>query len=87
MLDIGLDPVGHFPKPHGTGEAGTALEGMQSPQHFLACAMVVGTRRPLPQGAAQLRHQLGTLFLNNRKQIRVDHVNRIDLVIHVFTES
>ena len=52
-------------------------------QRGVAGAAVVGTRRPLAQRAAQLRHQFGRLFLEDREQVGVDRVDDVDVVLVV----
>ncbi|MNV14346.1 hypothetical protein D3C71_1050270 [compost metagenome] len=83
LLDGGFQPVGHLTQAHGTCQARTSLEGVQRTQHFTAGTKVVGTRGPLAQRTTKLWQQLGSLFLKDREQIRVDNVNRIDIVVHI----
>ena len=81
LFDFRFHSVRHFTEPQGAGQSSTALERVQRTQHLHARTQVVGTHRPLPQCPAQTRHQFGALLLENRKEIRVDHVDRIDVLV------
>ncbi|MPM16284.1 hypothetical protein SDC9_62662 [bioreactor metagenome] len=80
VLDVGLHAVGHFAQTHGTGQSCTALEGVQRTQQVAARRQVVWLHGPLAQRAAQHGQQLDRLFLEDREQIGIDHVHRVDVI-------
>ncbi len=79
-FDFGLHPVRHFTELQRTGQARTALERMQSAQYLAACGHVLRSGAPLAQGAAQLWQQLARFFLENWKEVRIEHIDEIDIV-------
>ena len=82
-LDAGLEPVRHLAQAHGAGEAGAALERVQRAH----AGGGVRRRRRLAEPVAQLAVEAGQqvlrLFLEDREQLEVDGVDRIDLVVDV----
>ena len=73
----------HRAQPHGSGQPSTALERVQAAQQFVAGPHVARPRHPLAQRGAQPWQQFGGLFLEDGKEVGVDHVARIDLVVDV----
>ena len=56
---------------------------MQGPQYLAASTEVVGARGPLAQRTTQLRQQFGRLFLEDGEQVRVNDIDRIDVVVRI----
>jgi len=75
--------VHHLTQAQGPGQTRTAFEGVQIPQNLGACRAVVRMGHPLAQGGIEQRQQFVSLIRKNRKQIHVDGVHRIDVVINV----
>jgi hypothetical protein len=82
-LDPRFQPVRHFAQAHRAGQARPALERMQGTH---AGAGVCRHGR-LPRPVAQLRSELGKQFerflLEDREQLQIDRVDRIDVVVDV----
>ena len=82
-FDGRFEAVGHFAKPHRTRKTRASFERVQCPQYLAARTQVLGASGPLTQSAAQMRQQLGRLFLENRKEVGVDDVQIIDVVVEI----
>ena len=83
-LDAGLEPVRHLAQAHRAGEPGAALQRVQR-AHAGG-----GVRRRRRARAAQSRscagelgQQLERFFLEDREQLEVDRVDRVDVVVDV----
>ena len=80
-LDAGLEPVRHLAQAHRAGEARAALQGVQGAH---AGGGMRGRRRlaqPVAQLAVELGQQLLRLFLEDREQLEVDGIDRVDVVV------
>ena len=84
LFNLGLHAVRHFAQAQGTGQTCTALERVQRAQYLDARAIVARASGPLAQRATQLGQQLGRFFLENREQVGVNRVDRVDVVIGRF---
>ena len=75
--------MGHLTHAHGTRQAGTALDGVQSAQGFVAS--LIQRRAPMPaaQCSTELGQQVDGLFLENGKQVGIDLIEHIDIVFVV----
>jgi len=80
-LDGRFHAVRHVPQPHRTGQSRAALEGVQHPQSLGPRGPVVRVGRPLPQRSAEFREQFCGLLLEYRKQVGVQRIHRIGMVI------
>ena len=73
--------MGHLAQSHGTRQTGTALQGVHRAQHFAAGGQIVRVCGPLPQGRSKLGQQLQRFFFKNRKEIHVQQIDGVDVVI------
>ena len=83
VFDRGFQPVGHFTQAHRAGQPGPALERVQRAHAGRGGVVVRRVQRPVAQARLQLRQQLFGLFLEDREQLAVDHVDGFDVVIVV----
>ena len=71
FADGRLHFMSHGAQPHGASQACTALEGVEQPQGFLACAFIARPCRPLPHDGVQLRNQCLCFFTENGEQFGI----------------
>ena len=83
VLDGRFQPVRHLAQAHRTGQPCTALEGVQGAHAGLGRAGVVRPVAPVAQALLQLRQQLVGFFFEDREQLGIDDVDRIDVVVVV----
>ena len=83
VLDRGLEPVRHFAQAHRAGQAGAALERVQRAHAGRRAARRRRPARPVAHARRELRQQLLALFLEDREQLGVDRIDRVDVVVVV----
>ena len=83
LLNRRLQAVRHFPQAHRACEPGTAFECMQCTQHHAARTHVLRVACPLAQRRAKRGEELRRFFLENRKQIGIDNVENVDIVVQI----
>ena len=79
--------MSHFAQTQCAGQACTAFERVQIAQHLVACAAVFRPRGPLAQRRTQRGQQFRRLFLEDRKQINVNGVEHIDVIVDVLHKT
>ena len=75
--------MGHFTQAHGPCQAGTAFQGVQRPQQGRTWLGLLRVGTPFTQSGVQGGEQLLGLFLKNGEQVRIDHIEHVDVVIVV----
>ena len=68
---------------HRTGQSRAAFQRVQHAQHLGPRAEVVGSSRPLAQGAAEHGQQLGRLVLEDVKQVSIQLVDRFKALVRI----
>ena len=79
-FDFRLHSMRHFTQLQRTRQASTSLERMQRAQDLAARRGVVGACAPLAQRCAQLGQKLTSFLFENREQVRIEHIDQIDVV-------
>ena len=87
LLNGGLHAVRHLTQPQRASQTRTAFERVQGAQHLVARAQVAWTRCPLAQRAAQTGQQLQCFVLEKLEKVSVNHIECIDVVVHVADRS
>ena len=82
-----LQPVCHFAQTHGTCQTGATLQGMQGTQQHRARLRALGVAAPLAQRSTQSGQQVAGLFLKNREQVGIDHIQRIDVIVFIVVDG
>ena len=78
-----LQTVSHLAHAHGTGQTGTALDGVQSTQDLVARLILRGAAMPAAQRSAQLGQQVDGFFFKDGEQIGVNLIQHINVVFIV----
>ena len=83
VLDRRFQPVRQFTQAHRAGQPCAALERMQRAHAGGGVRHHLRQLRPVAQVRGQFGQQLLRLFLEDRKQVEVDHVDRVDVLLAV----
>ncbi len=73
----------HLAQPHCPGQPGAALERVQRAHAGIGGCTVIAAPQPVVQARLQLRQQFCRLLVEDREQLWVDRVDRVDVFVVV----
>jgi hypothetical protein len=82
-LDPGFQPVRHFPQAHRTRQTRATLERVQGAHARIGVRRRRRLARPVTQLRGELGQELERLLLEDRKQLEIDRIDRVDIVIDI----
>ena len=80
VLDVRFQAVRHLAQAHRAGQPRAALERVQRAHAGRRARGIAGAAQPVAHLRSELRQQLLALFLEDREQLGVHRVDRIDVV-------